>query len=150
MKNKHINSDKLTKEMSTVSAIKREDLMEKQDNSKIPAHENKRIKEALNFYEAELAGKIKYFWIDYLDLLDSGKTMLMSIINAVHYGMVLGYKFKENEEETVSVEIPEYILEQIQKRMMDLDIFANTGITLSDVIKIVLLEGLGSQLVAEY
>ncbi len=78
--------------------MKRGDLMEKQDNFKTPAHENKRIKEALNFYKAELSGKVKYFWIDYLDLLDMGETNLISIINAVHYGIVLGYKYKENEE----------------------------------------------------
>ena len=61
-------------------------------------HEIPRIRKALDFYESELTDKVKYFWSDYLDLLDSGETHLISIINAVHYGIVLGYKYKENEE----------------------------------------------------
>ena len=73
--------------------------MEKTDNFKMSTQEYKRIQEALNFYESELSGKIKYFWTDYLDLLDMGETKLISIIYAVHFGIVLGYKFKESEED---------------------------------------------------
>lgn len=75
--------------------------MGKQDNFKTPARENKRIKEALDFYETELSGKIKYFWPDYFDLLEMGETKLISIINAVHFGIVLGYRYKEHEEGTL-------------------------------------------------
>ena len=47
---------------------------------------------------------------------------------------------------TVSVEIPEYMLNKIQEAIDDIDIFASC--TISEMLQIVLLEGIGSQLVS--